>query len=176
MWLRLLNRQALSLVERPKGKLDTRCPGPLQVKERIGTVAYRLQLPAEARIHNVFHVGLLRPFFGTPPIAPAPLPQMENGRSLPRPVQILRARLRRGIWHVLVHWEGSSEAEATWEPLLQFQKSYLDHQLEDELFVEEQRDVMTAILEGPRPNQLCKKARASWTLSPSRWPDRVRVC
>jgi hypothetical protein len=113
VWLRLLNRQALSLVDRPKGKLCPCYVGPFKVMEKIGTVVYCLQLPATTRIHDVFHVGLLKQFHGTPPTATPPLPQMENNRLLPHPAQVLRARLQRGTWHVLVQWEGSSPAEAT---------------------------------------------------------------
>lgn len=44
-----------------------------------------------------------------------------------------------------MHWEGTEESNATWEPLEQFKDSYLEVQLEDELFVEEGRDVMTGV-------------------------------
>jgi hypothetical protein len=85
-----------SLVQRPKGKLGPRYAGPFQVLERIDTVAYRLELPKGARIHDVFHVGLLKPFRGAPPVLPPALPAMENGRLLPTPQKVLRARLQRG--------------------------------------------------------------------------------
>lgn len=78
-------------------------------------------------------------------MAPPPLPPMEHGRLLPVPLQVIRASLRRGVWHVLVHWAGTAEPDATWEPLEQFKASYPNVQLEDELFLEEGRDVMTGV-------------------------------
>ena len=44
-----------------KGKLSPRFIGSYEILERIGPVAYRLELPPElAKLHNVFHVSMLR--------------------------------------------------------------------------------------------------------------------
>ena len=47
---------------------------------------------------------------------------------------MLRSQLRRGVWHVLIKWEGLSAADATWEPVTDFRAAFPDFQLEDELF------------------------------------------
>ena len=44
-------------------KLAPRFVGPFEILERIGPVAYRLALPPSlARIHDVFHVSILRQY------------------------------------------------------------------------------------------------------------------
>ncbi|UTT90614.1 hypothetical protein NDA17_003064 [Ustilago hordei] len=46
---------------RPTPKLDTRFAGPYPVQERVGCRAYRITLPANLRVHDVFHVSMLEP-------------------------------------------------------------------------------------------------------------------
>jgi hypothetical protein len=96
VWLRLLHRQAQSPVDRPKGKLGPRYAGPFRVIEKVGFVAYRLELPKGAHIHDGFHVGLLKPFRCTPPLLPPDTLPMENGWLLPTPEKVLRARAMAG--------------------------------------------------------------------------------
>ncbi|MCO5567700.1 hypothetical protein L7F22_021394 [Adiantum nelumboides] len=48
-------------------KLGMRYYGPFQVCDKISDVAYRLKLPEGWKIHNAFHVSLLRPFVGDMP-------------------------------------------------------------------------------------------------------------
>jgi hypothetical protein len=44
-----------------KGKLSPRYIGPYLITTRVGSLAYRLQLPESmARVHPVFHVSMLR--------------------------------------------------------------------------------------------------------------------
>ncbi|GJY08461.1 hypothetical protein Tco_0375515 [Tanacetum coccineum] len=44
-----------------RGKLNPRYVGPFKVLEKVGEVAYKLELPEElSRVHNTFHVSTER--------------------------------------------------------------------------------------------------------------------
>jgi hypothetical protein len=112
------------------GKLAPKFYGPYQVLQRIGAVAYKLDLPTDARIHPVFHVSCLKMKLGQS-ILPLPqLPPMDAGGQLtPEPAQVLHSRnintrRHKGGTEVLVQWTGTSKADATWEPLHKLQQQF----------------------------------------------------
>eukprot|EP00744_Colponema_vietnamica_P021790 GILI01031190.1.p1 GENE.GILI01031190.1~~GILI01031190.1.p1 ORF type:complete len:344 (+),score=93.40 GILI01031190.1:204-1235(+) len=51
----------------PAKKLQPKWLGPFKIKEKISDVNYRLDLPPTMKIHNVFHVNLLRPYYPSDP-------------------------------------------------------------------------------------------------------------
>jgi len=140
--LRLRQRAASSLVQAASGKLKPRFYGPYRVVELINDVAVCLTLPPRARLHDVFHVGLLKKFQGLPPDAPPPLPHIHHGAIAPEPERAVRTRLARGVRQVLIQWKGESAASATWEDVEPFCAKYPAFRLEDELLLDRGRDVM----------------------------------
>jgi len=145
-WLRLHHRSAAGITDRAAGKLAPRYYGPYLVLERIGDVAYRLQLPPRAKIHNVFHVVFLKKHQGDPPATMVPLPPVVHRRVVPTPDSVKRARLNRGIWELCVRWVGRDSSDSTWEPLDEFKATYLEFQLENELFRKERGNVVDAFV------------------------------
>ncbi|VFQ77089.1 unnamed protein product [Cuscuta campestris] len=125
-------------VARPlSSKLSRRYYGPFTVLERIGPVAYRLQLPPDSRIHNVFHVSLLRPFVQSGTTLPSvALPtDFFKGRPVSVPLRAVAARtvLVNGQpqeqW--LISWFDGGPADSTWEPVADIRRHYPDLDLED---------------------------------------------
>jgi hypothetical protein len=144
-WLCLLHRPIASLNVKGHGKLGPKFFKLFQVTEKIGDVAYRLQLPVGARLHDVFHVGLLKKFHGKAPVTPRTLPPIPHGRACPTPTTVLRRRLARGQPELLVQWVGLTAADASLVPEADFHKLYPNFKLEDELVQQEGRDVMVGL-------------------------------
>jgi hypothetical protein len=112
------------------------------VLEQVGEVAYRLALPTGAHIHDVFHVGLLKPFHGDPPAQVPALPPVEHGQVVVQPETVLKAHVARGRRELLVSWTGAPAAETKWVDLEEFVQHFPDYQLENELLLQGGRDVM----------------------------------
>ncbi|GJS88931.1 putative reverse transcriptase domain-containing protein [Tanacetum coccineum] len=52
------------------GKLNPRYVGPFKVLEKVGSVAYKLEIPEElSRVHNTFHVSNLKKCYADEPLA-----------------------------------------------------------------------------------------------------------
>ncbi|KAJ0103359.1 hypothetical protein Patl1_05513 [Pistacia atlantica] len=60
LYLRLQPYRQTSLVLRRSQKLSPHFYGPYWVLERIGVIAYGLDLPLGTKIHPVFHASFLR--------------------------------------------------------------------------------------------------------------------
>lgn len=62
--LKLRLYHQIQLAKRLSNKLARRYYGPFLILERIGKVAYRVELPSDSKLHPLFHVSLLKPFRG----------------------------------------------------------------------------------------------------------------
>ena len=107
-------------MNRPFPKLAFKYFGPYRVLDRVGAAAYRLELPADSRIHNVFHVSQLKPF--TEDYSPeysdiSRIITLETADL--QPEAILEHRLvKKGnttVSQVRVKWSHLPEDSATWE-------------------------------------------------------------
>nr|GEW95147.1 putative retroelement [Tanacetum cinerariifolium] len=116
-----------------RGKLNPRYVGHFKVLERVGDVAYKLNLPEElSRVHNTFHVSNLKKCHADEPLV-VPLDGLHVDDKLhfvEEPVEIMDRefkRLKRSrISLVKVRWNSKRGPEFTWEREDQFKQKYLN--------------------------------------------------
>lgn len=114
-----------------KAKLSPRFIGPFQIIERIGNLAYRLDLPPNlSNVHNVFHVSMLREYKPDKShvIDHSTLEVSEDVTYNEAPVRILGKEVRKlrtkEIPVVKVQWNRHDENEASWELESEMRKKY----------------------------------------------------
>ncbi|GKD41434.1 putative reverse transcriptase domain-containing protein [Tanacetum coccineum] len=112
-------------------KLNPRYVGPFKVLEKVGVVAYKLELPQElSRVHNTFHVSNLKKCYADEPLA-VPLDGLHIYDKLyfvKEKVEIMDhevKRLRKSrIQIIKVRWNSRRGPEFIWEREDQFRKKY----------------------------------------------------
>jgi hypothetical protein len=94
--------------------------GPYKVLQKIGTMAYKLELPASSRVHPVFHVSCLKKVIGDKIPVQTILPELdEEGKIILEPETITNTRIRqlrnRSISEYLIKWRKLPAEDSTWE-------------------------------------------------------------
>jgi hypothetical protein len=118
VWLRVRPRKS-TLSTGKYSKLSPRYCGPFRVLKRIGEVAYKLELPDHVRVHDVFHVSLLKPY------VPDTFLRLDDSISIDEsgsfavtPEYLIEARTKqlrgRAVREYLVKWTIYPIEEASW--------------------------------------------------------------
>lgn len=114
----LLDNADLS-INRPSRKLAERRSGPFKIVERIGTHAYKLELPSQWKtVHPVFHVSKLEEYHEDPkhPNHPSPPPDIIEGEPEWEVEEIRDTKFAHNKLYFLVKWKGWPDSEVSWEP------------------------------------------------------------
>ena len=139
VYLKLQPFRQMSLRVRGNMKLPPRFYGPYQIVERLGKVAYRLELPTHSRLHPAFHVSQLKKKLGHSDRVALELPKVgDNGIMVLEHKRIIDFRwVKNGekvLHEALVQWVGASEEDATWEPYDALQQQFSNLNLRTRFF------------------------------------------
>ena len=140
VFLKLQPYRMKSLAKKANEKLRPRFYEPYKVVQRIGEVAYKLELPDGSRIHPVFHVSLLKKAV-KPTCIPQPLPAAldENYELQVQPEKVMQSRTtERGAREVLIKWQELElpHHENSWESATEIQSAFPEFDLEDKVNLE----------------------------------------
>lgn len=127
VFVKLQPHRQQSVAVRSSQKLAPKFFGPYKILDKMGSVAYKLELPSYSRIHPVFHVSQLKRLIGNatsttqlPTILQETvdkIPESYLGRKMVK-------RQGRASTMVLVKWKDESDDTATWEFLYDLQKKF----------------------------------------------------
>ena len=118
VFLKIRPYRQISLRQKKNEKLSPKFFGPYTIVERIILVAYKLELPASASIHPVFHVSQLKKMVGDHQLVQTDMlpyvTETHEWKSIPEEISGY-SKNKRGSCEVLIKWQGLPPHEATWE-------------------------------------------------------------
>ena len=138
VYLKIQPYRMKSLAKKINQKLSPRFYGPFEVLERIGQVAYKLQLPEQARVHPVFHVSLLKACIKPDtPSQNLPAALTEDWELQVQPEKVLAVRRNNeDQLQILLKWQDLPEFENSWELASEIQQVFPSFHLEDKVLLE----------------------------------------
>ena len=94
--------------------------GPYKVLQKIGTMAYKLELPASSWVHPIFHVSCLKNVIGDKLPVQTIFPELdEEGITILEPEVVTKKRTlklrNRLISEYLIKWKKLPTEDSTWE-------------------------------------------------------------
>ena len=103
--------------ERRSKKLRQLYYGPYKILRQLSPVSFQLQLPAAARIHDVFHCSLLKPANDSQTLGlhGTPLPAANDSDEY-EVEKILTRRGENDHLQYLIKWKGYPMDDCSWEP------------------------------------------------------------
>nr|GEY61483.1 putative reverse transcriptase domain-containing protein [Tanacetum cinerariifolium] len=108
-----------------QGKLNPRYIGPFKILAKVGTVAYRLELPEQlSKVHSMFYISKLKKCMADEPLA-IPLDEIQVDDKLnfiEEPIEIMDHEVKR--LKQSQRWNYRRGLEFTWERKDQMQKKY----------------------------------------------------
>ena len=128
------------------GKLSPRFIGPYEVIEKVGLVAYRLTLPPDLeKIHNVFHVSMLRRYRSDPShVVSSETIELRPDLIYEEELVDILARENKELHNkkislIKVLWRNHKTKEATWESEetmgQQYPQLFNEGNFEDKIFL-----------------------------------------
>jgi hypothetical protein len=108
-------------IKRPSKKLDHKKIGAVKILKKIGTRAFRVELPTTIEDHNVFHVSLLKSYRKSKVPGrhqPPPPPEEVEGEGYWEVESVANGRYNKQRKRVeyLVFWMVFPPEQASWEP------------------------------------------------------------
>ncbi|KAK9040867.1 hypothetical protein V6N11_016003 [Hibiscus sabdariffa] len=131
VYLKLQPYRQTTVVVRTNLKLSARFFGPYRILEKIGTVAYKLNLPPTLKIHLVFHVSLLKKKIGNQVVTSMNPPEVgEDGTLRVYPTMVLDKRVvkrhNQPVSQLLIQWSNLGDECATWEDYSALKRQFPD--------------------------------------------------
>ena len=95
LWLQSYKKMSLKKAKKDN-KLSPNYYGPYKVLQNIGTMVYKLELPASSRVHPIFHVSFLKKVIGDKLLVQTILPELdEEGKIILEPEVVTKIRTRQ---------------------------------------------------------------------------------
>ena len=92
LWLQTYKQMSLNQAKKDN-KVSSKYYGPYKVLQKIGTMAYKLELPTSLRVHPVFHVSFLKKVIGENLPVQTILPELdEEGKIMLEPEAVTETR------------------------------------------------------------------------------------
>jgi len=106
--------------DKKDNKLSQKYYGPYKVLQKIGTMAYKFELPSSSQVYPIFHVSCLKKVISDKFLVQIVFPKLDKeGKIIFEPEAVMETRTRklrnRLISEYIIKWKKLPTKYSTWE-------------------------------------------------------------